>query len=481
MAETISKGKWIRAKHLDLLDRKLVQLASGEIKRLMVFMPPRHGKSQLCSKYFPAWYLGKFPDRNVILTSYEAGFAAEWGGRCRDLLTQFGQTLFGVQVSGASSARDDWKILGHDGGMVTAGVGGPITGRGANLFIVDDPVKNMKEANSETVRKSTWEWWTSTAFSRLEPDASVLIIMTRWNEDDLGGRLLNQDKLYREELGKAFGAEIDELDDDERAELDEQWHVIDFPAIAIDEEPDALGRTAGEALWPERWPMNKLLRRMRRLGTYVWNALYQQRPSPPEGNYFKKAWIRVIDPRSVPPGLRFVRNWDLAATAEDEAKDPDYLCGVKMAQDKWDNYFILDVYKDRVSEHHVEQVILSHAVMDGKDCAVRIEQEGAASGKIVAGRFERLLNGYDARFTGIPKGTKFVRSGAFNAACERGNVFLVAADWNDDYLDELAKFPYGNHDDQVDGSVGAYEALTDMPKIWTPDDVKKMVTYQYEN
>src|SRR4051812_1719703 len=150
LAESVSNGRWQHAPHLDLLDRKLVELARCKIKRLIVTMPPRHGKSQLCSKYFPAWFLGMYPDDQVILCSYEAGFAAKWGGEARDLLARHGDEFFGVTVSNYTSARDDWRIEGREGGMITAGVGGPITGYGAKLFIIDDPIKNSKEANSES-------------------------------------------------------------------------------------------------------------------------------------------------------------------------------------------------------------------------------------------------------------------------------------------------------------------------------------------
>ncbi len=164
--------------HLALLTDRLCQLARGDIKRLMVFMPPRHGKSFLCSQYFPAWYIGAFRGR-VILTSYEATFAASWGRLARNVLTEWGPSVFGVRVAQDSSAADHWELEGAEGQrgvMHTAGVGGAITGRGASLLIIDDPVKNMEEAQSPTYRDKAWQWYTSTAYTRLEPDGRVLII-----------------------------------------------------------------------------------------------------------------------------------------------------------------------------------------------------------------------------------------------------------------------------------------------------------------
>lgn len=439
LATHASNGRWVHARHLDILDAKLKSLAEGKIKRLIVTMPPRHGKSQLCSRYFPAWYLGSYPDNRIILCSYEAGFAAKWGGEARDALNENGH-LFGVQVSDETSARDDWKIAGREGGMVTAGAGGPITGRGANLFIIDDPVKNARDANSPTVRQSVWDWWQSTALTRLEPDASALIVLTRWHKHDLAGRLLGEDP---EDAGES---------DDER------WELLNLPALA-EETGDAMGRNIGDALWPERWPAERLEKRKRRLGGYVWGALYQQRPTDPEGNYFKRSWFNVVAADRVPAITQTVRCWDLAATLEGENgnEDPDYLAGVKIGKGADGKFYVLHVHAARTSAEGVEQTIQQFGHSDGKACAIRIEQEGAASGKIVKNHFQRMMAGWDCRFTGIPRGSKFVRSGPFNAACERGDVPIVAGMWNEPYFEELQAFPNGPHDDRVDASVGAYD------------------------
>jgi predicted phage terminase large subunit-like protein len=460
LAKLASGGRWHDADHLDLLNRKLCDLAAGRIRRLIVTMPPRHGKSQLCSRYFPAWFLGNFPNERVILCSYEAGFAAEWGGRVRDILEDHGRDLFGIEVRDDSRARDDWQVAGRDGGMKTAGVGGPITGRGANILIIDDPVKNAEEANSEVFREKTWQWWLTTALTRVEPNGGVLLIMTRWHEDDLAGRLMKQDA---------------EGDTDEP---EEKWHILNLPAIA--EEGDALGRKTGAPLWEERWPLRRLMGRMKRLGSYVWNALYQQRPSPPKGNYFKREWFKLIPRERMPKMVDLARCWDLAATADDEGADPDWLVGTKMAKCIDDNYYIFKPVRERVTPEGVRKNIKLAAEMDGRGCKVRIEQEGAASGKIVKYEYERMLDGYDARFTPIPKSSKFVRSGGFNAACERGQVFLIEGDWVDEWIDELTTFPRGKHDDRVDSAVGAYEALSGGGEPWEADDLEAVTRNKYE-
>jgi predicted phage terminase large subunit-like protein len=455
LAVVASRGRWQPARHLALLDRRLLDLAAGRVKRLLVTMPPRHGKSELCSKYLPAWYAGTFPDRRIILCSYEHGFASDWGAKARDVLAEHGPTLFGVSVREDRNARDDWGLDRHEGGMVTAGVGGPITGKGANLLVLDDPVKNAEQAASEVYREKTFEWWRNVAVTRLEPEASALLVCTRWHEADLAGRLL---------------AHAEDVEDAE------PWSVLSLPALAEEGEPDPLGRKSGGALWPERWPASALLRRKEELGSIAWSALYQQRPTAPEGNYFRRHWFTVTDADRVPALAEVVRAWDLAATVEDGSNDPDWLAGVKIGRTEAKRYYVLNVIRERLSPEGVEQLIRRTAEADGKAVKVCVEQEGAASGKIVRSHFLRMLDGYDARFTGVPRASKYTRSGAFNAACERGDVVLVRGRWNETFIEELASFPNGKHDDQCDAAVGAYTALADDPAAWKRRDLETVFT-----
>lgn len=419
-------------------------LAEGRIRRLIVTMPPRHGKSELCSKYLPAWFLGTYPSRRVILCSYEANFAADWGGKARDVLLEHGG-LFGVAVRADRQARDDWGLEVFDGGMVTAGVGGAVTGRGANLLIVDDPVKNAEEADSEVYRDKVWRWWTSTAYTRLEPNGSALLIMTRWHDDDLAGRLLRQDQL--------------EPDGD-------PWEVVNLPAVAEEGQPDALGRSVGEALWPERWPLENLKAIFKRVGSRVVAALFQQRPQDAMGGYFKRSWFKAMPRNRVPRLIDAVRAWDLAATADVESTDPDWLVGALLGKGEDGAFYVLDVIRERVSPAEVERILQRTAVIDGPSVKIRIEQEGAASGKIVAWHFSRMLEAFDVRFTGIPKASKAVRASPYNAALERGDVWMLQAEWNVDFVNEHARFPTGAHDDQVDAAAHAYACLTNDLQTW---------------
>jgi hypothetical protein len=330
----VSKGSWKLTPHLDLLNRRLLDLAAGKVRRLMVSMPPRHGKSELISRYLPAWYLGTFPDRRVILSSYESDFAASWGRKARELLEQHGLDHFGAKVRSDIAASSRWEIAGHDGGMITAGVGGPITGRGANLLIVDDPIKNAEDAASLTLRDKIYEWWRSTAYTRLEPGASVVLIQTRWHQDDLAGRILAD------------------------ADQGEAWEVISLPAIA--EENDPLGRDPGAALWPERFSEEALDVIRRSVGSYFWAAMYQQTPVPIGGEIFKQEWFRYVD--SVPENAdRVVRYWDKAATAG----GGDFSCGVLILSHDG-RFFVADVIRGQWSPHRRNEVIEATTVADGE-------------------------------------------------------------------------------------------------------------------
>jgi predicted phage terminase large subunit-like protein len=430
-AITASRGRWQAADHLLMLSDKLTQVAAGKLKRLMVFMPPRHGKSEMISKYFPAWYLGHHPDHRVILSSYEADFAASWGWKARNILEEYGSKIFGVTVNPESSARNRWDVAGHEGGMNTAGAGGPITGKGAHLFIIDDPIKNSEEAHSEIKREKLWEWYQSTAYTRLEPDGAIIIIHTRWHQDDLGGRL---------------------LDAMERG--GDQWGILNFPARA--EENDLLGRKVGEPLWKERYSLNALSGIEEAVGQYYWHAMYQQSPYTKTGGMFERTWFEIVD--EAPRHSTQVRFWDLAATEAKKGSDPDWTVGVLMAH-QGSSYYVKDVVRVRKKPGDVEMLIQQTAQLDGMATRIYMEQEPGSSGKGMIHTYAKLLAGY--AFYGIPSsGSKTVRAQPLSAAASRGDVKVVNAVWLNAFLSELELFPNGAHDDQVDATSGAYNILT---------------------
>lgn len=390
--------------------------------RLLLFAPPRHGKSVLSSHYYPAWYLLTHPDRRVILSSYEADFAAQWGRKVRDTVSRWGP-VFGVKVRSDSKAANRWEIESFGGGMQTAGAGGPILGKGADLFIIDDPTKNAESALSVVHRQKLWDWYLTTARSRLEPGASVVVTQQRWHTEDLGGRLA------KEEAGK--------------------WRVESLKAIA--EEGDVLGRRVGEALWPERYSA-AYLEELRRTSPIWFAAQYQQRPIDLEGGFFRGLErVRVFEVAPVADFFaRRVRSWDLAATEAQSGADPDWTVGVLMGKHGDGTFWVLDVVRERLGPQGVRQLIRQTAERDGREVPIRLEREGGASGKIAAlSIITQDLAGFSAVAVRV-KGSKAERAEPWGAQIEAGNVRIVRNSVTSALLDEHRAFPSGAHDDMVD-------------------------------
>ncbi len=286
-----SQGAWKRADHLELLCNKLEEIEKGNLNKLMVFMPPRHGKSEVVSKKFPAWYLGRNPEKEMIISGYAADLAYDFSRIARNTLRDNGH-IFNQKLASDSSAVKRWNIEGHRGGLAAAGVGGPITGRGAHVAIIDDPVKNWEEAASETIREKIWNWYQTTLRTRLTPDGAIVLVMTRWHEDDLAGRLLKQEA--------------------------EKWEVISFPAIAT--EKDILGREPGEALWPERYNLDSLIDVKETLFSRRWLSLYQQKPrTDVEGALWNYDMFNYID--SYPDLQRIVVAVDPAVSNKSDSDE----------------------------------------------------------------------------------------------------------------------------------------------------------------
>jgi predicted phage terminase large subunit-like protein len=403
------------ARHLGLLNRELVEAAAGRSRRLMVFMPPRHGKSELISRYFAAWYLLTYPDRRIILTSYEAESAAAWGRKARDLVEEYGPELYGLSIREDSSAANRWDIVGHSGGMVTAGVGGPITGKGAHCLIIDDPIKNWEEAQSPTIREKLWDWYLSTAYTRLEPGGAVIIILTRWHEDDLAGRLLRE----MEHGG-------------------EQWRVISLPAISKEDDP--LGREPGEALWPARFSIDDLERIRQTLGSSKFSALYQQDPMIEGGNVVRREWIRYYT--EDPHPRRVVQSWD---TAYKVGRTDDYSCCTTWIEGD-QGYYLKDVWVDRVEYPELQRV--ARQLYDAHHPhAVLVEDK--ASGQSLVQELVR-----ETRIPVIPikvDADKLARAHAVSPLFEAGRVFFrEGASWLHKVIEQLVRFPNDKHDDIVD-------------------------------
>jgi len=336
-AETVS-DYWIMAKHLDAINTELTTLILDrdrlDYRILVIEAPPRHGKSDFISKHLPVWYLLHYPQNRAILASYEANYARSWGRKARDLFSEVAP-IVGLSVSADVAASYDWEISGipNAGGMLCAGVGGPITGRGANLLIVDDYFKNSEQAISATVRDSIWEWWQSTAYTRLEPDGVVVIIATRWHPDGLIGR-----------IGESFNGE--------------KIKVVSLPAVSRGKDTDYLHRPRGRVLWPKRWPATKLKAIKNSIDTYWWNSLYQQSPTGYGVAEWPVAYFQDIYANVLPLA------YDAKVLAVDPSKGKvtgDYcsaisscLCGGKVYIDGFVERLPVEELVDRVLDLHVK-------------------------------------------------------------------------------------------------------------------------------
>lgn len=427
--------------HCERLANVLLRVANNELKRVMIFMPPRHSKSETVSRLFSAFYLKNFPQRFVGLNCYAAELAYTLSRASRDNFKQANG-----ETKNDADAVKHWETS-HGGGCWAAGVGGAITGKGFHLGIIDDPVKNAEDAASEIIQAKHQDWYSSTFYTRAEPDAAIVIIQTRWHENDLSGWLLSQE-----------GNEDDEP---------ERWHIVDFTAIkedldetqfpatcTIEKDP----RKTGEALCPERYNVDKLNKTRKRIGSYYWAALYQQRPKPREGNMFKRDWFDVVD-HAPQNATAWIRYWDKAGT---EGGTGAKTAGVLMsyAAPYW---YIENVIAGRWSALERENTIKQTAVSDGKRATVWVEQEPGSGGKESAEATIRNLAGYTVRAE-RPTGDKVTRAEPFAAQCEARNVKLVRGDWNYSYLDELTAFPNGATKDKVDASSGAFNKLA-LPSV----------------
>ncbi len=454
------RGAWQSAPHLELLCSKLEAVERSEIKRLMVFMPPRHGKSEVVSKKFPAWYLGRNPDKDIIISSYAADLAYDFSRIARNTLHEWGPRLWDLDVATDSSAVGRWGIQGHRGGLTAAGVGGPITGRGADVAIVDDPFKNYEEAASQTIREKVLNWYRSTLRTRLAPGGAIVLVMTRWHEKDLGGALK-----------------------DAALEDGEQWEEVSLPAYA--ETEDILGREPGDVLWPGRYPKTELELTRVALGSYLWSALYGQKPAPAEGNKFKRSWFRYFEfspdgehvllhiPEQEPKTYALKDCWcfQTCDPAGSEKASADYfVLGTWLVTPNRD-LLLRDILRERLEGP--DQPRLFRQGYDRWNPKPRMQ--GVESKGIGLTLFQTL------RRSGLPvrelkaETDKIIRALPVMARMESGSVyFLKNAPWLNEYESELLYFPNGEHDDQVDvtsyaGIVVAgktYLGVQPKPKGW---------------
>jgi predicted phage terminase large subunit-like protein len=411
------------------MDSEIMQGIVRGGARISVNMPPRHGKSEYLSKYFPAWFLCKYPNKRVIITSYETTFAQSWSRKIRDIISEHGENLFDIKIDPSNSAAGSFGIDGRSGSLQAVGAGGAITGKGADLIIIDDPIKNDAEANSQTMRDNLWDWYRSTVYTRLEPSGSLILVMTRWHEDDLCSRILADDINY-------------------------EWNRISLPALA--EANDILGRNVGEALWRERFNEDKITEIQNNVGEYWFNSLYQQSPSSPKGRIFKRGdfkYYNVDESGNIyslnngeislhRDDLRVFITLDLAVSQKESA---DYTAAIVFAADKDSNIIILDAVKERFETlKHLE--LTKNLYNKWKPNLIGIESVQYQYSLIEAA----MKYGLPVKAL-KPSADKLTRALPMQAKLNAGKVFLPAQSiWANELVEELASFPNGKHDDLVD-------------------------------
>lgn len=434
------KVGWVHREICARLMRFLLDVEARRSPRLILTMPPRHGKSELVSRRFPAWCLGLDPDLSFICASYASGLANSMNRDVRRIMQSpeyaevFPRSALPPKGGGPNFVmrQDFFQVPGHTGGLFSAGVDGGITGRGADILSIDDPFKGRSEADSPTMRKRAWEWYASVAYTRLSPGGGVLVTATRWHEDDLVGRLLT--------AGEQDGRD--------------QWAVVNFPAIAEEDEPH---RRKGEALHPERYDLAKLESIRANVGEYEWNALYQQHPVPQGGGIFKAAWVRhwgtlprVFD--------RVVQSWDFSFK---DGAENDNVSGQVWGR-VGANLYLLDCVTGKMD--FVSQIRAMRSMTGRWPQALEKIVEDKANGSAI-------ISALGSEIPGLvpynPRGSKTARAYAVSPLFEAGNVLLPPVDaahpWMRDYLDELLAFPGARHDDRVDATTQALDVLAVSP------------------
>jgi predicted phage terminase large subunit-like protein len=399
--------------HLQTLIATLEAVERGELDRVIIAMPPRHGKSLVTSQLFPAWFLGRNPTRSIIAASYGQELASDFGRRVRNFASErLHCTVFAdcIIADDSDSVHRFHTTLG--GAYYAVGAGGPITGRGADLLLIDDPIKSREDANSPTFRRSLQSWYEHVAYTRLEPGGAIVLIQTRWHQDDLAGWLL-------------------------REHASEGWKVISMPALAeiIDD-----WRVEGDALWSERFSLETLARIREAIGTSAWTSLYQQRPTAEEGNIFRKDWFRTYGgPIEV---SRTIFSLDCAFKA---GKENDFSVIAVVSEAK-NGFYLRLISRGRWEFPQLKRQAVALADI-WRPNAVLIEDAASGQSLIQALKSETRLPILPVK----PQGDKVSRAHAVSPLVESGRVCIPdSAPWLADFLQEVTSFPAAPHDDQVD-------------------------------
>lgn len=421
---------WVHQEICDTLDQFIRDVEEKKSPRLIICMPPRSGKSQIVSRSFPAYALGRNPDMTVIATSYSAELSSRFNRDVQRIIDDepyrevFPETCLNsrnVKTDSRGSyirTSDLFEIVGFDGSYRSAGVGGGLTGMGADILIIDDPLKDRAEANSATIRQKVWDWYTSTAYTRLSPGGGVIVMATRWHTDDLIGHLIRN-------MNNGEG---------------DTFNVITYAAIAEHDEPH---RKQGEALHPERYDLTQLDAIRQAVGPMDWSALYQQHPVPEGGAIFKLDQFKRWNSTNLPPSFdQIIGSWDMTFK---DSKSSDFVVGQVWGKKGVDCY-LLDQVR---GQWDFTKTLEMFSVLNQKWNHVhRWLIEDKANGSAIISVLKKQIHGITPV---TPKESKTERAYAVTPLIECGNVYIPeSATWMSGFEDEILNFPAGAHDDQVD-------------------------------
>ena len=429
--------------HIQLLAHKLEEVERGNIKRLAIFMPPRHGKSQLTSQFFPAWYLGRNPSKFVIATTYAQDLADDFGRSVRNQIQDedYNRIFNDCTLSKDSSSVRRFHTTGS-GVYYAVGAGGAITGRGAHLLLIDDPIKGREDADSDAMRSNLIDWYRSTAYSRLMPGGSIILIQTRWHEDDLAGWIL-------------------------RETSHEPWEVIELPAVLDEKASKILKRPKGQALWPEAYDKKRLEEIKKTAGSREWNSLYMQRPSAEEGNILKRYWWKEWKEDNPPECNYILQSWDTAYTVKSTSDYSAVTTWGIFEHKGIQNAILLSARRERWEFPELKSEAIN-LYNEFKPDVVLIEAK--ASGWSLIQELQRA---------GIPitpfnpkKADKKTRAHSVTPLFEAGRVWYPSSKyWAEDVINQCAQFPSSNYDDLVDSTTQALMRLRQGLFVEHPQDI----------
>jgi predicted phage terminase large subunit-like protein len=425
---------FIEGSHHKIMSEKFNKVATGDLKRIVINMAPRHTKSEFASYLLPSWMIGKNPKLKIIQATHTTELAVRFGRKAKNLIdSQEYQKIFQTKLREDSKAAGRWET--NEGGeYFAAGVGGSITGRGADLLIIDDPHSEQDALNTNALER-TWEWYTSGPRQRLQPGGIIVVVMTRWNTKDLTGKLINAQKETKAD----------------------QWEVIEFPAILPNDKP----------LWPEYWKLEELEGVKAGLPIGKWNAQYKQNPTAEEGSIIKREWWQLWD-KDLPPLHHVIQSYDTAFLKKETA---DYSAittwGVFYpTEDSGPNLILLDVVKDRFEFPELRRVALEQYNYWKPESVI---VEGKASGMPLT--FELRKQGIPViNYTPSRGNDKHARVNAVAPLFESGQVWATDDKFAEEVIEECAAFPYGDHDDLVDSMTQAVMRFRQGGFIEHPED-----------